>query len=192
MLQTDNRTIGRKKYQFSKSRIHHITPSSMYAKLMVLDATPQIIRRYALDEKQLLLAILRSNRLVDAFLHLTCYALQSSLRTAVRGIGQTETDEIYIGLDQQFRQFVIPVQAKGKNERISKTQIEQDMAVCKAKFPPLICRPVAAQFIESDVIALFEFERINDILSIREERHYRIVPNEVLSDEEIKAYGKGH
>ncbi len=169
-----------------------IAPSPMYAQMRMLDATPQIIRRYALDEKQLLLAILRSNRLIDAFTHLTCYPIQSNLRATVRGREQTVTDEIYIGLDRQFRQFVIPVQARGENERISETQIEQDMALCKAKFPALACRPVAVQFIESDVIALFEFERINDILSIREERHCRIVPNEMLSNEEIKAYGKGH
>ncbi len=106
-------------------------------------------------------------------------------------MGQVETDEIYIGLDQQFRQFVIPVQAKGKNEQISEAQIGQDIAVCKAKFPALICRPVAAQFIENDVIALFEFVRSENTIVVREERHYRIVPNEMLSDEEIKAYGKG-
>ncbi len=106
-------------------------------------------------------------------------------------MGQTETDEIYIGINQEWQPFVIPVQAKEINEQISDAQIEQDMAVCKAKFPALACRPVAAQFIENDVIALFEFVRSKDEISISEERHYRIVPNEKLSDEEIKGYGKG-
>jgi hypothetical protein len=162
----------------------------MYAKMMVLDAMPQIIRRYALYDKQALLAIIRHNRLIDSFLGLTCYSLQSNLRTAVRGTGQTGTDEIYIGVDERLRPFVIPVQAKGKKARIGDVQIEQDMAVCKAKFPALACRPVAAQFIENDLIALFEFVRSKGEISIREERHYRIVPNEKLTDEEIKAYGK--
>jgi hypothetical protein len=163
----------------------------MYARMMVLDTTPQIIRRYALDEKQSLLAILQHNRLVDTFLGLTCYSIQSNLRTTVRGKGQTETDEIYIGVDGQLRSVAIPVQAKGKNQKISDVQIERDMAVCGAKFPALLCRPVAAQFIENDVIALFEFVRSQDEISIREERHYRIVPNEMPSDEEIKGYDKG-
>lgn len=65
------------------------------------------------------------------------------------------------------------------------------MAVCKAKFPALVCRPIAAQFIESDLIALFEFVQSEGMISIKKERHYRIVPNEKLSDEEIKGYGKG-
>ncbi len=192
MTNTKIHSSERRKHQFPKSRICPITPSPMYAKMMVLDSTPQIIRQYALDEKQALLAILRSNRLIDAFLHLTCYSIQSNLRSAVRGMGQIKTDEIYIGLDQQFRKFIIPVQARGKNERISEAQIEQDIAVCKARFPALVCRSVAAQFIENDVIALFEFVRSEHTIVVREERHYRIVPNEKLSDEEIKAYGKGH
>ncbi len=191
MVETKIHSIGGGKYQFSKGRIYPITPSPMYTKMMVLDAMPQIIRRYALDEKQLLLAILRHNRLVDTFLDLTCYSIQNNLRTTARGMGQTETDEIYVGVNKQGQHFVIPIQAKGKNDQLGIVQIEQDMAVCKAKFPALACRPVAAQFIESDLIALFEFVQSEGMISIKEERHYRIVPNEKLSDEEIKAYGKG-
>lgn len=183
------RSIGRGKYQFSKSQIHRITPNPRLEKIKVLDATPEIIRRYALNDKQALLAILRYNRLVDTFLGITCYSLQNHLRTTTPGIGQTETDEIYVGVNKQGQQFVIPIQAKGKNEQIGIVQIEQDMAVCEAKFPAVACRPVAAQFIENDLIALFEFVRSEGTISIKEERHYRIVPNEMLSDEEIKAYG---
>ncbi|MCL5022074.1 MAG: hypothetical protein M1497_01660 [Nitrospirae bacterium] len=180
-IETDNRSIGRGKHQISKSRSYPVTPNPMYTKTMILDATPPIVRRYAMNEKQLQLAILRSNRLVDAFLHLTCYSIQNNLRATVRGMGQTEIDEIYIGLDHQFRQFVIPVQAKGKDEQIGIVQIEQDVAVCKTKFPSLICRPVAAQFVERDLIALFEFERSEGMVSIKDEKHYRIVPNEMLA-----------
>ncbi len=170
---------------------HRITQTPMLSKIKILDATPVFIRRYALNEEQVLLAIIRYNRLIDTFLGLTCYSLQSYLRTTVPGLGQRDTDEVYIGVNEQWRPFVIPVQVKGKNKPISTVQIEQDMAVCEAKFPALVCRPVAAQFIENDVIALFEFVRSKDEISIREERHYRIVPNEMLSDEEIKAYGRG-
>jgi hypothetical protein len=155
----------------------------MYAEIKVLDTMPQFIRQYALNDEQVLLATLRYNRLIDTFLGLACYSLQSYLQTTARGFGQTVTDEIYIGLNEQWRPFVIPVQVKGKNKPTSTVQIEQDMAVCGAKFPALACRPVAAQFIESDLIALFEFVQSEGMISIKEERHYRIVPNEKLSDE---------
>jgi hypothetical protein len=64
-------------------------------------------------------------------------------------------------------------------------QIEQDFAVCDSKFPNLKCRPIAAQFIGEDLIALFEFEKNNDEITIKEEKHYKIVPNKELSDQEI-------
>jgi len=182
------RSVGRGKYQFSKSTAHRITPNPRLSKIKILDATPEIIRRYALNDEQALLAILRFNRLVDIFLGITCYALQSHLQTNVPGLGQAETDDIYIGVSKNGEQFVIPVEAKGKKDQIGIIQIEQDIAICKHKFSSLTCRPIAAQFIDNDLIALFELEKNEGEITIKEEKHYRIVPNEQLADEEIKSY----
>lgn len=77
------------------------------------DATPEIIRAYAMDDEQALLAILRYNRLIDTFLGLTTYSLQNHLRTTVKKIGQIEIDELYVGMDKRGCHYVIPVQAKG-------------------------------------------------------------------------------
>jgi hypothetical protein len=174
-----------------KNKNCRIAATPRLSRIKVLDAMPQFIRRYALNDEQILLAILRYNRLVDIFLGITCYSLHSNLRTTISGCGQIETDEIYVGVNGQWRQYVIPVQVKRKNKGIGIVQIEQDMAVCEAKFPSLTCRPVAAQFMENDLIALFEFERSEGVMSIKDEKHYRLVPNDMLSDEEIKAYGRG-
>ena len=182
------RSIGRGKYQFLKSTANRITPNPRLSRIKILDATPEIIRRYALNDEQALLAILRYNRLIDIFLGITCCSLQNHLRTTAPGLGQAETDEIYIGVSKNGEQFVIPVQAKGKKDQIGITQIEQDLAICKHKFPILTCRPMAAQFIEDDLIALFELERSDDEITIKEEKHYRIVPNEHLTDKEIDSY----
>lgn len=182
------RSVGRGKYVFVRSAIHQISPNPRLSKIKVLDSTPEIIRRYALSDEQAILAILRYNRLMDIFAGVACYSLQSHLRTSVQGLGQVETDEIYIGVSKTGEQFVFPVQAKGTRDSIGIIQIEQDVAVCKSKFPNLTCRPIAAQFIEKDLIALFEFDVSGAEISIREEKHYWIVPNENLSDEEIAGY----
>jgi len=173
-----------------KRKNDRIVPTPRLIRLKVLDATPLFIRHYALNAEQLLLAILRYNRLIDTFLDLTCYSLQNNVRTAIPGKRQIETHEIYIGINQKWRQYVIPVRAETSFVPIRESHIEQDMAVCLAKFPSLACRPVAAQFMANDLIALFEFERSEGMMSIKDEKHYRIVPNEKLSDEEIKAYGR--
>ena len=182
------RSTGRGKYLFAKSTMHRINPNPRLTKIKILDATPEIIRRYALNDEQALLAILRYNRLIDIFLGITCYPLQSHLRTSVPKMGQVETDEIYIGVNNKGSQYVIPVQAKGKTDELGVIQIEQDYEICKTKFPSLICRSVAAQFIKEDLISLFELEIIDGEVTIKEEKHYHIVPNKDLQDSEINRY----
>jgi hypothetical protein len=153
-----------------------------------LDATPGVIARYALSDEQALLAVVRYNRLVDIFAGITCYSLQNHLRTTVRDVGQVEIDEIYIGIDKRGAQYVLPIQAKGRTDKIGIVQIEQDMAVCVAKFPTLICRPLAAQFMQNGVIAMFEFEQTEEGIKITGERHYRLVGPDALSTDELAQY----
>ena len=165
-----------------------ISPREHLARTKIPDATPGIIDRYALSDEQALLAKLRYNRLIDIFTGLTCYSLQSHLRTSVKGLGQVETDEVYVGIDRGGVHYILPVQAKGAAERIGIVQIEQDFAVCAAKFPNLIPVPLAAQFLDADVIALFAFERTAGEVAITVEKHYALVPQESLTDEELRSY----
>jgi hypothetical protein len=135
-----------------------------------------------------LLAKLRYNRLIDVFTGVTCYSLQSHLRTFVNNIGQIETDEIYVGVDKRGVHYVFPVQAKGSKDRISVIQIEQDIAMCGSKFPNLICKPIAAQFMKEDFIALFELEQTKSGVRISSEKHYLLVEPDNLSPDELAKY----
>ena len=121
---------------------------------------------YAFSDEQALLARVRYNRLIDVFLGIACYSLQNHFRTTVAGMGQVETDEIYVGVDKSGAHYVVPVQAKGGSDRLNRVQIEQDIAVCAEKLPTLICRPVSAQFMADELIALFEFEQHGDDVRI--------------------------
>lgn len=85
---------------------------------------------------------------------------------------------------------MIPVQAKGGNNKLGIVQIEQDIAVCGNKFPDLICKPLAAYFMKSNLIALFEFEEELDNMKIVSEKHYQLVPPDELSSEELKKYSR--
>jgi hypothetical protein len=179
---------GRGRYRFEATSISTITPSQGLVETKILDATPGMIAKYALSDEQALLARLRYNRLIDIFTCVTCYSLQSHLRTTVVDLGQLETDEIYIGVDKRGAHFVFPVQAKGGRDRISIVQIIQDFALCREKFPQLICRPIAAQFMQDEVISLFEFEESRKGFAISAERHYCLVSPEKLTPEELEAY----
>ncbi len=182
------RPAGRAQYSFVASAVTLITPSTILAETKVPDATPGLIAMYALNDEQALLARLRYNRLIDVFTGVTCHALQSHLRTTVPGVGQIETDEVYVGIDRRGAHYVIPVQAKGGRDALSIVQIEQDFAMCAHKFPGLICKPVAAQFMDDDLIALFTFEDSAQGVVVSVEQHYRLVAPESLSADELAIY----
>ena len=183
---------GRSIYAFELRRIVRIVPDEILVATKILDATPGVVDRYAFDDEQALLAKLRYNRLIDIFTGVTCYSLQNHLRTTVKGIGQVETAELYVGVDKRGTHYVIPVQAKGGNDEIGVVQIEQDMALGAEKYPNLVCRPIAAQFMADNVIALFEFtidetEEGDEVRKV-DESHYRLVAPNDLSAEELERY----
>lgn len=179
---------GRSLYKIVLTKQTFFKPAENLAETKIPDATPGIINLYAMTDEQALLAKVRYNRLIDIFTGLTCYSLQNHLRTTVQGIGQVETDEIYIGIDKKGVHYVIPVQAKGKSDKLGIVQIDQDFAIGNEKFPELICKPIAAQFMHNGVIALFEFELSNSEIGITAEKHYRLVKPEELSHEDLEKY----
>jgi hypothetical protein len=182
------RPAGKGKYKLVIAKQANIVPSHILAETKIPDATPGIISKYSMNDEQSLLAKLRYNRLIDIFTGLTCYSLQNHLRTTLRDGSQVETDEIYIGLDKRGAHYVMPVQAKGGKDKIGVVQIEQDFEMCSIKFPGLVCRPIAAQFIDKSLIALFEFEQSKDGIKVASEKHYRLVKPDELSPEELESY----
>ena len=184
------RPTGQAQYKFSLTAMPRILPNALLAETKIPDATPGIIAWHAINDEQALLAKLRYNRLIDISVGITCYSLQNHLRTTVPGMGQVETDEIYVGVDQRGAQYVLPVQAKGGTDQLGVVQIEQDFALCANKFPKLICRPIAAQFFENNVIALFAFEEGESGVAITDEKHYRLVPPELMTDADLENYRK--
>ncbi len=179
---------GKAQYKFCLEKELIIAPNKSLAFSKLLDSTPGVIQKYSLSDEQALLAILRYNRLIDTFLGLTCYSLQNHLRTTIPSMGQVETDEIYIGVDKRGAQYIIPVQAKGGNDKQGKVQIEQDIELCKHKFPNLINIPIAAQFMSDGKIALFSFDEDKDNIVITSEHHYKLVDSSELSNDEISKY----
>jgi hypothetical protein len=179
---------GRARYRFKLVKEQRILPRADLLRTAIPDATPELIRAYALDDEQALLAIVRYNRLIDTFLGLTTYSLQNHLRTTVKGIGQIEIDELYIGLDRRGCHYVIPVQAKGGKDQIGVVQTTQDIKFVEQKFPGVRCRAISAQFMDDGVVALFELALQDDELRVVDERHYKLVPASDLDQAAIRDY----
>jgi hypothetical protein len=184
------RPTGVAQYQFVLVPDIPLLPNENMIAIKVPDSTPGIVSKYAFNDEQALLAKVRYNRLVDIFLGITCYSLQNHLRTTVPNMGQVETDEVYVGLSKKGIHYVVPVQAKGGTDKLGIVQIEQDFGVCANRFPLLVCRPVAAQFMRDGTIALFEFAQSDQGIGIISEKHYKLVPHEEVTDSDLIDYSE--
>ena len=180
---------GRAKYAFKQLPFHRVIPREDLLAIKIPDATPEIIIKYALDDEQALLAKVRYNRLIDTFLGITTYSLQNHLRTSVKNVGQIEIDEVYVGVDRHGRHFIVPVQAKGGNDKHGVVQTMQDLQFCAEKFPELVCRCVSAQFMSDNRIAMFELTRQGDSVKVVEEKHYQLVASNEITAEDLALYG---
>jgi hypothetical protein len=179
---------GRALYRFCLVPINRIVPNRDLVTIKVPEATPEIIASYALNDEQALLAKVRYNRLIDIFLGITAYPLQNHLRTTVKGVGQIEIDEIYVGIDRNGVQYVVPVQAKGGADQLSVVQAKQDIACCAEKFPGLVCRSISAQFMDDERIAIFELTVQEDQVRIVQEKHYKLVLGSDVSADDLASY----
>ncbi|KQP26649.1 hypothetical protein [Methylobacterium sp. Leaf100] len=179
---------GRALYAFKLVRYNRVLPRTDLVTIGIPDATPELIRVYAQDDEQALLAIVRYNRLIDTFLGLTTYSLQNHLRTTVKGIGQIEIDELYFGLDRYGCHYAIPVQAKGGKDQISVVQARQDICWVEQRYPGMRCKAISAQFMSDERVAMFELTVQNDMVRVVQERHYRLMPARDLDRASIVAY----
>ncbi|MFI5345140.1 MAG: endonuclease [Elusimicrobiota bacterium] len=181
-------STGKSSYIFQLEKISRILPRPELITIKIPDATPELVASHAQGDEQALLAKVRYNRLVDVFFGLTTYSLQNHLRTTVKGIGQIEIDELYVGLDRHGNQYVIPVQAKGGKDQLSPVQTKQDLACCKEKFPSLTCRALSAQFMADDLIAMFELTIQDGAVRVVDEKHYKLVPAKDITPEDLASY----
>lgn len=100
---------------------------TMLATTKIPDGTPSIVKKYSISDEQALLAIVRYNRLIDIFLGVTCYSLQNHLRTTVTGIGQVETDEIYVGIRFLYKGIII------KHNKTEPTYTKTSLFLCEKR-----------------------------------------------------------
>ena len=184
------RSVGSGEYEFALVPQGMFTPNRALAEVLIPDSTPALVDLYRQSDEQALLAIIRYNRLIDIFTRLSCFSIQSHLRTTLDEVGQVEIDELYIGIDRRGVHYVLPVEVKAANDRLGLGQIENMFTLCEQKFETPIARPLGAQFIEDDRIAMFEFVRDSRTAEIRlaAERHYRLVPSDELPPEIVKTY----
>lgn len=166
---------GAASYCFKLSKESNIEPNPIMEVIPIPDNTPEAICMYQLSDEQSLLCKIRYNRLLDTFLGIVTYSMQNHLRTQVKGIGQIEIDEIYIGVNKKGQHFIIPVEAKIGKDKVGVVQTMQDVQYCKERFPDLICIPIAVHNMEeNNTLCIFRLTLDEEEVKIADEKHYKL------------------
>lgn len=169
---------GRGRYAFRRlSRSPYITMPEHLQTIDMLDATPEIILRYGGSDEQGLLTKIRYNRLIDTFLGITAYHVQGHIRTFLTGSGQIEIDDLYLGVDTDGQQYVVPVEAKTASEPLGVMQIVWLNTFASTAFPDLSLRSVAVKAWHDGSIFFAEFNGAMDgeHIDVKDLRRYRLV-----------------
>lgn len=173
---------GQGNYEFVKldgGKYLDIPSHSDFEAIEVLESTPDVVLKYSSDDEQSLLSRLQYSRLLGTFLKLTVHHLQSHVQTSVQKIGQVEVDDLYVGVDKEGEEYVIPVEAKNKEEgeRLSVIQLHAMNEFARQKFPDTTARPIGVKLNSDGSITVVEINSTTDIeeIKIKDVKKYRMV-----------------
>lgn len=170
---------GKGRFAFRKTnRNPFIEIQEGLAQIEILNAVPEIVEKYATNDEQGLLSLMRYNRLIDIFTNITCFHLQSHIRTTIVHEGQVEIDDLYVGIDDEGNEYIIPTEAKSpdKRDKIGWFQVANLVKYANQYFPNLICRPIAVKPYEHNIVCLMEFDANSDYekIAIKNIKTYKL------------------
>ncbi len=171
---------GKGRFSFLKSRRKpFVDIQEGLLAIEIPNALPEIVEKHASADEQALLSSIRYNRLVDIFTEITCFHLQSHIRTTIEGEGQIEIDDLYVGIDSEGTEYILPLEAKSPDDRdkLGWIQVSNMVKFAHQHFPKLKCRPIAAKPAGHDKIYLIEFDNNlnSEKVSIVQERFYKLI-----------------
>lgn len=171
---------GKGKFSFVKSKRSPFVDIQVDSvPIEIPNALPEIVEKHASADEQALLSSIRYNRLVDIFTEITCFHLQSHIRTTVKGEGQIEVDDLYVGIDAEGTEYVLPLEAKSPDDRdkLGWIQVSNMVKYATQNFPSLRCRAIAAKPARANEIHLVEFSNNTDHeeIGIVQERRYKLI-----------------
>ena len=183
ILRTGNWVLvpkGKGRFSFAKSkRATFIEIPEGLASIEILNALPEIVEKYTQNDEQGLLSTIRYNRLVDIFTGITCFHLQPHIRTTIIKEGQIEIDDLYVGIDEDGNEYILPIEAKSPDERdkLGWFQIANLVKFATQYFPNLKCRAIAAKPVDRGLVCLMEFDSSTDFeeIGIKNIKMYKLV-----------------
>ncbi len=103
--------------------------------------------------------------------------MQGHIRTFIPRSGQIEVDDLYLGVDLNGKQYVIPVEAKSEREPLGVVQVVSLNTYALKAYPDLTLKSVAVKAWPDGSIFFLEFNSAVDgeDLSVTNYRRYRLI-----------------
>jgi hypothetical protein len=145
----------------------------------ILESTPDVVLKYCSDDEQSLISRLNYTQLLGTFLKLSTNHLQSHVRTSVENIGQVEIDGLFVGVNKEGKEYIIPVEAKssGEGDRLAVQQLHAMNEFISQNFPDTESRPVGVKQMEDESVVIIELNTTTDInkIQMKDVKRYRLV-----------------
>jgi hypothetical protein len=173
----------------SKPRTTRIKASECRYRHAIFDLSPYPVPDGGWGVEAWLLAALRYNRLIDTFLGVSAYCA-SERQAEPAGRGRPSVAAVYIAKGRSGENFVIPVLTAGGTLRVSNRLLANVVSVCRSRYPSLIPRPVAVQFVRDEsgeTIVMFALDEVDGEIRARDEKHYRLVPASEITADDLTA-----
>jgi len=171
---------GKGKFSFTKTlRPPFIEIQEGLTHIEILNALPEIVEKYTSNDEQGLLSTIRYNRLIDIFTGITCFHLQSHIRTTILKEGQIEIDDLYVGVDEDGREYILPIEAKSPDvrDKLGWFQIANLVGFANQCFKSMKCRPIAVKPMGKNIVCLMEFDDSTDYekIGIKNIKLYKLI-----------------
>jgi hypothetical protein len=118
---------------------------------------PEAIRDILRADEQSILSAMRYLDLVSDFTGSQAFHLQGHLRTTGSFGQQVEADDVWVAQGPKGGRTVLPIEAKGPNERLGRHQMISTIDAVLKKIPGIPAVPLAAKLEESGLLLLVRF-----------------------------------
>lgn len=157
----------------------NLNPSLNKSRIRVPDAMPDLLRDYAINDRQKHFAFVRYNFILPLFCGVVCWHLQSNvLRDQLPGRkSRVLMDEIYVGIDQYGAHHAILLVAF--DDAVAGSQhCRNALMFLRDRFPHAHHKLIAIESIGENALALFALEAKDRNVVIAYERHFEVVSAE--------------
>ena len=107
-------------------------------------------------DEQTMLSIINKHKILEHFLGLEIQHYVPHRRCSLPNIGQVEIDQIAWGIQNNDDDVVIPIEAKGGKENLTRSQMKNCVYYAQANHPGVKIRPVAIKLFPGNDIGVVE------------------------------------